>query len=251
MEHYALSAEVYGAGLVFARVGAMVMLMPGMGETFVPPRIRLAFAFVLTLVLWPIVRAVLPPVPATVDGLFVQLIGEIFIGLGMGAILRFFLATLIVTGEVISLQTTLAFSQTTNPMQAQPAATIGTFLTIIGLTLVFATDLHQLFIGAMVKSFTLFAPGRPPSMGDFASLAIKTTGETFALGVQLAGPILVFALVFNIAAGLIGRVMPQFQIFFIATPLTLLFGLSIFALSLGVMGLVWVDRFRAFLIRLT
>ena len=251
MEHFALAEQVYGAGLIFARVGAMVMLMPGVGETFVPPRIRLAFAFVLTLVIWPVVRTSLPLPPLNIEDLAGQMIGEILIGLAFGAILRFFLGTLIVTGEVISLQTTLAFSQTTNPLQAQPAATIGTFLTIIGLTLVFATDLHHLFIGAMVKTFTLFPAGKPPPVGDMASLAIRMTGETFALGVQLAAPVLVFALVFNIAAGLIGRVMPQFQIFFVATPLTLLFGLSIFAMSLGAVGLVWVDRFRAFAVSLT
>jgi len=53
-----------------------------------------------------------------------------------------------------------------------------------------------------------------------------------------------------VAAGLIGRMMPQFQVFFIATPLSLLLGLSIFALSLGALGLVWVERLRAFTDRL-
>ena len=55
---------------------------------------------------------------------------------------------------------------------------------------------------------------------------------------------IVFSLVFNVATGLIGRAMPQFQIFFAATPLQLLLGLSLFALSLGVIGSVWVDRYR-------
>jgi flagellar biosynthetic protein FliR len=50
--------------------------------------------------------------------------------------------------------------------------------------------------------------------------------------------------VVNIATGLVGRVMPQFQIFFVATPLMVLLGLSIFALSLGVIGMVWVDRYH-------
>ena len=251
MEHYALPAEVYGAGLVFARVGALVMLMPGVGETAVPPRIRLAFAFILALVLYPIVRSGMPPIPTTLGDAVAQLIIEILIGLGIGSILRFFMATLITTGEVISLQTTLAFAQTTNPTQAQPAATVGSFLTVIGLALVFSTDLHQLFIGGIAKSYALFTPGRAPPVGDFVKLAVKMTGDTFALGVQLSAPILVFSLVFNVATGLIGRVMPQFQIFFAATPLALLFGLSIFALSLGMLGLVWVDSFRAFAVRLT
>jgi flagellar biosynthetic protein FliR len=251
VEHYALSSEVYGAGLVFARVGALAMLIPGVGETMVPPRIRLSFAFLLTLVLYPVVRAGLPPVAATLDSLVAQLVIEILIGLGLGAILRFFLGALIVAGEVVSLQTTLAFAQTTNPTQAQPSATVGSFLTVMALALLFATDLHQLFIGAIAKSYTLFTPGRAPPVGDFANLAIRMTGETFALGVQLAAPVIVFALIFNVATGLIGRVMPQFQIFFAATPLALLFGLSIFALSLGMVGLVWIDRFRAFTVRLT
>uniref|UniRef100_UPI002FD8EC85 flagellar biosynthetic protein FliR n=1 Tax=Phenylobacterium sp. TaxID=1871053 RepID=UPI002FD8EC85 len=64
------------------------------------------------------------------------------------------------------------------------------------------------------------------------------------LGLQLAAPVVVFSLIFNIAAGLVGRVMPQFQIFFVATPLLVLTSLSIFALSLGVLGMVWVERYR-------
>ncbi len=251
MEHYALAAEVYGAGLVFARIGAFAMLIPGVGETFVPPRVRLAFALLLALIVYPAVRAGLPPEPTTVDGLFAQIAIEILIGLALGAMLRLFLATLLVAGEITSLQTTLSFAQTANPALPQPTTTLGTFLTILGLTLVFATDLHQLFIGAIVKSYALFTPGKAAPTKDFLALAVRMTGDSFALGVQLAAPLLVFSLVFNVAAGAIGRVMPQLPIFFVATPMTLLFGLSVFALSLGVMGLVWVDRFRAFAFRLT
>ena len=69
-------------------------------------------------------------------------------------------------------------------------------------------------------------------------------GRSFGLGLQLAAPVVVFSLIFNIATGLVGRVMPQFQVFFVATPLMLLMSLSVFALSLGVIGMVWVDRYR-------
>jgi flagellar biosynthetic protein FliR len=76
------------------------------------------------------------------------------------------------------------------------------------------------------------------------------TAESFALGVQLAGPVMVFTLVLNMATGFVGRAMPQFQVFFVASPLTVLLGLSVFALSLGVFGLVWIDRYRTFAERL-
>ena len=245
MEHFALPAQVYGAGLVFTRVGALAMLMPGVGEATVPPRIRLAFAFVFALVLYPVVRASLPPVPDTLGEVGAQVVLELLVGLAIGSLLRLFLQTLSVAGEVVSIQTTLSFAQTTNPMLEQPTATLATFLTVLGLTLIFSTNLHQSFIAGVAHSFQLFPAGRGVPVASFTTAIVQTTGESFALGVQLAAPVIVFSLVFNVAAGFIGRAMPQFQVFFAAVPLQLLLGLSVFALSLSVTGLVWVDRFRA------
>ena len=250
MEHYALPATIYGAGLVFARVAAFSMLIPGVGETSVPPRIRLGFALLLSLVLYPVVQAGLPPEPASVDGLAAQVGIEVLIGLAVGAILRLFLSTLAVAGEVVSLQTTLSFAQTANPLQAQPTPTVGAFLTLLGVTLIFATNLHHLFLGAVVHSYGLFPMTKAAPIGEFGQLAMRMTAESYSLGIQLAAPVIVFSLVFNVAAGFIGRAMPQFQVFFVATPLTVLLGLSVFALSLGVFGLVWLDRYRAFVMRL-
>ncbi len=158
MEAYATSAQIWAGALIFARIGAVLLMLPGIGESYVPPRIRLSLALVVTLV--------------------------------------------------------------------------------------FATDTHHLFIAGLVGSYELIAPVRPLVMGDFATLAVRTVGDSFLLGVQLAGPVLVFALVFNIATGLIGRVMPQFQVFFAAAPLSVILGLSVFALSLGVLGTVFIDRYR-------
>jgi flagellar biosynthetic protein FliR len=246
----ALPAEVYGAGLVFCRVGAFVMLLPGVGEQGVPPRVRLALALILSLAFFPVLRASLPPIPETVGGLGAQVGIEVMVGVAIGALLRLFLSALAVAGETFSLQTTLSFAQTANPMQPG-STTLATFLTLLGLTLIFATDLHQMFIAAMVRSYTLFPAGRGLPVQDLGRLAIQTVGQTFALGIQLAAPVIVFSLVFNVAAGFIGRAMPQFQVFFVATPLNVLLGLSILALSMGVLGLVWIDRFRAFAGRFT
>ncbi len=104
-----------------------------------------------------------------------------------------------------------------------------------------------MFIAAMVKSYTLFPIGQGLAIQDFGQLAIRTFADTFALGIQLAAPVIVFSLVFNIATGFVARLMPQFQIFFVATSLSVLLGLSLLALSLGLIGLIWIDRFRGFL----
>ena len=247
MEHYATAQQIWAGALVFSRVGSMLMVLPGIGESSVPPRIRLAFAFMLALCLGPIAAPTLPPEPSAVDGTAFYIAREVLIGLTIGGLLRVFLSALTTAGEFVSLQTTLAFAQTTNPTQAQPGTTISTFLTLMGLTLIFDTDLHRLFIAAMAHSYTLFPPTKGLPLNDAGQLAIQTVSKSFALGLQLAAPVVVFSIVFNIATGLIGQVMPQFQIFFVATPLSLLLGLSIFALSLGAIGMVWTRAYEAFI----
>ena len=244
MESYATAQQVFAAGLVFARMSAIIMLIPGLGETFVPARTRLAFALAMALVMVPLLGAAVPPVPAAVSGVAGAVIKEVLIGLLIGTILRLFTSSLAAAGEVVSIQTTLAFAQTANPTQAQPSTTIGTFLGLLGIVLIMTTDLHQMFIAAIVKSYEVFPFTRAIQVADAGELAIRTVSQSFALGLQLAAPVVAFSLIFNIATGLVGRVMPQFQIFFVATPLMLLLGLSVFALSLGAIGIVWVDHYR-------
>jgi flagellar biosynthesis protein FliR len=171
-------------------------------------------------------------------------IKEALIGLMVGAILRMFLSSLAAAGEIVSLQTTLSFAQTAAPGQAQPSTSLATFLGLLGVVLIMTTDLHHMFLAALVRSYALFPVVRPLQIDDAGALAVRTVGQSFALGLQLSAPVVVFSLIFNIATGLIGRVMPQFQVFFVATPLIVLLGLSLFALSLGTIGMVWVEHYR-------
>jgi flagellar biosynthetic protein FliR len=243
--HWATAQQLFLGALVFARIASLVMTMPGLGDQGAPPQLRLGFAVLMSLVVTPVVAPQLPAaIPDDLGDLVALVLREVLIGLAIGAILRAFLAAMSTAGEIISIQTTLSFAQTANPTTGQENTTLATFLTLLATVLVMTTDLHHYFIGALVRSYSLFPFGHPPPVADFAELAIRTTAGAFALGVQLSAPILVFSLIFNLTVGLVGRAMPSFQIFFAATPLHVLFGLSLFALSLGLMGSFWIDRYR-------
>lgn len=245
MEPYATADQVWQGAMIFARIGAVLLMLPGVGESYVPPRIRLSLALVVSLALWPVVSASLPALPATLGGMAGWIIREVLVGLAIGALLRMFLTALATAGEVVALQTTLAFAQTANPTQASPGSTLSAFLMLLGTTLIFATNTHHLFIAGLVGSYELIAPVRPLVTGDFTAMAVRTLADAFTLGVQLSAPVLVFAIIFNLASGLVGRVMPAFQVYFAAAPLSIILGLSVFALSLGVLGTVFIDRYRA------
>jgi len=112
---------------------------------------------------------------------------------------------------------------------------------MLGITLVFATDMHHLVIAALNDSYTLFAPGEVPAVGDAAALVTKVVAGAFRIGIQLSAPFLVFGLMFNIGLGVLSRLMPQMQVFFVALPLSILLGLMFLVLVIGAMMGVFLD----------
>src|SRR5471030_2737388 len=191
--------------LVFARIGAMVMLLPGLGETNIPVRIKLAIALLLTLVILPLHRAAYHVDMQSITPLLVLMLHEIVIGIVLGATARVTLSALQVAGSVIAQQLGLGFVTSVDPTQGQQGVLIGNFLTILGLTLLFATDTHYLIIEALSASYTIFAPGELMPSGDIASLAIRAFSGAFKICIQLSAPFIVFGLVFNLGLGVLAR----------------------------------------------
>ena len=229
--------------LVFARIGAMVMLLPGLGETNIPVRIKLAIAVLLTLILLPLHRAAYHVDMTSLTGLLVLMLHEIVIGIILGATARVTLSALQTAGAVIAQQMGLGFVTSVDPTQGQQGVLIGNFLTMLGVTMLFATDSHHLVIAALSDSYKIFAPGEIMATGDVASLATSAFTAAFRIGLQLSAPFLVFGLVFNIGLGVLARLMPQMQVYFVGVPLSIFAGFLILALVLAAMMGTFLDYF--------
>jgi flagellar biosynthesis protein FliR len=229
--------------LVFARIGAMVMLLPGFGESNVPVRIKLAIALLLTLIILPLHRAAYHVDMGSLNPLIVLMVHEIVIGIVLGATARVTLSALQVAGSVIAQQMGLGFVTAVDPTQGQQGLLVGNFLTLLGITLLFATDSHHLLIAALNDSYAIFAPGETMASGDVASLATRAFAAAFKIGMQLSAPFLVFGLVFNIGLGVLARLMPQMQVYFVGVPLAILAGFLIFALVITAMMGTFIDYF--------
>lgn len=229
--------------LVFARIGAMVMLLPGLGETNIPVRIKLAIALLLTLIILPLHRADYHIDLNSMAALLVIMIYEILIGVVLGATARVTLAALQVAGAVIAQQLGLGFVTSVDPTQGQQGVLIGNFLTLLGVTMLFATDSHYLVIAALNDSYSIFMPGEVMPSGDVAALATRAFSAAFKIGMQLAAPFLVFGLVFNVGLGVLARLMPQMQVYFVGVPLSIFAGFLILALVLAAMMGTFLDYF--------
>ncbi len=233
--------------LVFARVGTMVMLLPGLGERSVPARVRLTLALMLAAVLLPLHRNAFTIDLRTFGPVAAMLGQEVFVGAVLGLTVRLLISALQVAGFVIAQQLGVGFVTAVDPTQGQQSVIVANFLTLLGLTLVFATDLHHLVIAALNDSYTLFRPGEVPLLGDVAALTTRTVATAFRIGIQLSAPFIVFGLLFNVGLGVLSRLMPQMQVFFVGLPLSIIVGFLILVLVAGAMMSVFLDSLEGVL----
>jgi flagellar biosynthetic protein FliR len=234
--------------LTFARVGTMVMLLPGIGEQSMPSRVRLTAALVLTAVLVPAHEKAYAVDLSALGPVILLAVQEIIIGAVLGLTARLAISALQVAGSVVAQQLGLGFVTAVDPTSHnEQGALIGNFLTVLGITLVFATNMHYLVIAALNDSYTIFHPGELPLSGDVAQHFTQVIATAFRIGVQLAAPFLVFGLLFNLGLGVLSRLMPQMQVFFIGLPLSILLGLLLLLLVLGAMMGTFVDYLQGVL----
>ncbi len=228
--------------LIFARLGALVMLMPALGEQAIPARIRLAFALVLTFVFYPLLSGRLPQgLSDDFAGLVFALISEILIGLAFGLLSRMLLSAAQTAGASIASAMGLGFAQTVDPTMGQQGAIVGSFIAVTGMALIFAADLHHVAIAGIADSYTMFPPGEAVPVGDFRDAAVMTAAESFKVGIQISAPFMVFGLVFNLGIGVLAKLMPQLQVYFLAAPVSIFVGLALIAFLVStMMGLYFV-----------
>lgn len=238
--------EIWSAALLFARIGGVIMLLPGFGEPAVSPRVRLCLALMMAIALAPVLNDRVPEPAPSAWGMSFQMASETMIGVLLGAAARFLVTSLATAGQIVGLEIGLAFAQTTDPTMNQGGQITSVFLGMLGVALIFATGLHHMFLQGIVGSYDLIALGAPPPVGDAAQLALDAASTSFRVGFQIAMPVVAAGLIFRVGLGVLSRLIPQIQVFFIALPLQIMGGLVVFALGLSAGMLIWLDSVESY-----
>ena len=249
MAHYSLldhfiMAQLSAFLLIFCRMGSAFLSMPGFSETFVSPRLRLLFALSLSIVVTPVLADKMPMLPGSPLTLFVMMIGEIMVGVFLGLIVRAILTVVHSAGNIIATHSALAVAASFDPTSANQSATMGNLLSLLAITLLFAMNMHHLMIAAAVQSYDVFHPGLFPDAGDMSRLDARIFADSFRLGVILSGPHMAYSLLFYLAGGLMSRLMPNFQIFFVMMSLQILLALLLFLAILPTMMRIFTGFFE-------
>lgn len=239
-----LSGGVLAFMLTFVRIGTAVMIMPGLGDSFISERIRLHMALGLSFVLFPLVMPYMPPeIPP-----FYILVGfiaqEFLIGLMIGTVARIFMTALDTAGMVISAQSGLANAQVFNPSMATQGSLIGALLSITGVLVLMTSNLHHLLILGLLESYKSFPLGEMPDTGSMAELIAHAVSSSFLIGIKIAMPFIVMTMLIYVGMGVLSRLMPQVQVFMLALPLQILLSIMALMLVFGAIFTYWGIQFK-------
>jgi flagellar biosynthetic protein FliR len=226
----------YAFLLVYARLGTASMLLPGLGELWVPARVRLALGLALTLVTLPTLLDQLPPVPGSVLQIGAQVGTEALIGFFLGFCIRATTAAMVTAGSLIAMQSGLANALAPGVVSPDATTTIASFLGLAVIAFVVNTGLDHVILRAVVASYGVLPPPSAgltlPPLDQLAQTVVRTVADGFALGFQIALPFLTAALLLNLGMGLANRFMPSLQVYFLSVPIAIVLMLVLLALAI-------------------
>ena len=194
-------ATLFSFFLVFARIGSIFLVLPGFGEAYISPRIRLSIALAMTFAVLPFVEDGLPGLPDGVVALILLLFGEVTIGLFIGLAARLTVSALHIAGMIISFMSSLGFAQFFDPAQGTQGALIGSFLALMGMMVIFTSDLHLPMLRAAAESYSVFPAAEAPPFDGFAEIAVDFVAGAFGIAMRISAPFLVYALVLYLGMG--------------------------------------------------
>jgi flagellar biosynthetic protein FliR len=238
-----LSGHVFAFVLLFTRIGSAMMLFPGIGEPWVPPRTRLMLAFLICLLLVEPMYPRLPTLPAAPAEMTRLIAFEAVIGFFFGTMLRLIVSALEATGMIIGLQTGLSNATIINPAIATQSPLPSAFLSTAGLVLIFITGLDHFLIRSLLALYDLFPAGGEFLPGDMAQSVIQMTNRSFILGVELAAPFTIMGLLLYTGLGICQRLLPSVQLFMMSMPIQIWGGLVMFSLTVSAILGLWLKFF--------
>lgn len=236
-----LSGQVFPFMMVFCRLGAGLMMFPGIGEAFVTPRIRLLFALALSFLMLPVLAPLMPAIPVHPADLTRVMVVEIAVGLFFGSVMRVMMSILETTGAIIGMDIGLSNASILNPSMAHESALPAAFLGTTALVLIFVTDFDQLLFRALLDTYKIFPVGLELPYGDIVQSFIGLVSRSFLVGVQLAAPLMVMGLLLYTSLGVMQRLMQQIQLFLVLIPVQIWGGLFVFSACVTIIFSVWLN----------
>ena len=237
-----LNLNMYHFLMVFLRLGSAFMLMPGFMTSFINTQVRLSIALALSIILMPLISTHLPPEPQDTATFITYTLSEITIGIFLGLVMQFLYFSLRFAANLAGQAIGFSNAQIFDPSFQSQTIVLESFLSMVALTVIFITDIHHLMLGAVIDSYHLFPVGQNLPWGDFSDNLSQNLNKAFVMGFKLGSPFVAFTIIFYVGMGLVSRLMPQLNIFFLSLPLQIYLGLGLVFITTPIM-VMWFIKY--------
>ncbi|MCL5030696.1 MAG: flagellar biosynthetic protein FliR [Bacteroidetes bacterium] len=215
--------------LIFMRIFAAFMSSPIYGHESIPVLARIFLSLVLSYIVFLTIDKSKITVEFNLAWLFTNSVKEIITGLIIGFMLNFVFHGISYAGMLIGLDMGLSMSDVLNPMDGSSGNVIGQFIYFAAMLIFLLINGHYYIISGLVYSFKVIHLGKFTVTEPVYDLLIKYAGTVFIIAVKIASPIMVSFFLVHVAEGIVSRVIPQMQIFFVSQPLIIGIGLVLLA----------------------
>lgn len=233
--------------LVLSRVASACMLIPALGEAELPATVRAGFAMAFAILVLPVVMPLLPPPPADMLTALMLVATEAVTGLWLGWLARLIMLALPMAAQIAASMVGLANVLQPDAALGPQSTALARLFGLAAPVLILSSGLHALPLAALAGSYAVLKPGTSLSGGDAAEEVLVAVAESFSLALRLAAPFVLASIVWNVALGLLTRLVPQLQVFFTAMPGQILGGFILLSLLAGTILAAWSEAARTML----
>ncbi len=219
--------------LVFARVGAFLIVAPPFASRSVPGRIRVLLAFAISLPVCLRISADMP-VMTTIWPLVTAVGFQIACGLTLGFVVMLAFAAIQAAGELIDLFSMFAMASMLDPFSNTNSSIFGRIQFLIGTTLLFTSGGHLVMLRGLLTTFEIL-PAGPPDTGSLARMLSGDLGRMALAAIEIAGPVLACLFLADLALGLVSRAVPSLNVFQLSFPVKTLLTVSLAAVAVALL----------------
>lgn len=222
--------------LIMARVMSIVILVPFLGGKNAPPEVKMGVGVTLTIILWPTVLASMDgDVPITPIMFILMMLKETFVGLSIGFVAAEIFYTVEMSGQLIDMLRGANQIQTQVPELSERSSAFGNLQYQLLLALFLTFGMHHVVLGSMFESFVAIPINEWPRMHTglygFTDAMMRISADIIIVAVTLTMPVGIVCLIVETAFGLLNRVAPQINAYFMAFPAKVMAGVMIFFLA--------------------
>jgi flagellar biosynthesis protein FliR len=224
--------------LIFIRISVVLFMLPFFSSRTIPVLSKAGLAFIITIIIFPVISYKLNEFPETTWGVFQLIISELLVGMILGLTVQVFFEAVSMMGQLVGFQTGFAIVNILDPQSGTQASILSNMASMVAMILFLTLNGHYILLGAIRESFEIITVGSLSLNKQLFKVIMGVSAEMFALAVKIGSPAIAALLLTKVLFGLITKLIPQMNIMIVAFPVQIVIGLIFFGISMIVLLMI-------------